>query len=123
MSGISILSDTNPIIYLLDGNAEVAAFLDEKQVWISVISELELFGKRGLNKAEIKEINTLLSNCFIAELTPQVKQLAKELMQKQAIKLPDAIIAATAIYHDLPLLTADAAFRSIPGLKLILLEL
>ena len=70
MSGISILSDTNPIIYLLDGNTEVAAFLDGKQVWISVISELELFGKKGLSKAEIREIDSLLSSCFIAELTP-----------------------------------------------------
>jgi hypothetical protein len=47
MSGISILSDTNPLIYLLDGNTEVADFLDGKQVWISVITELELFGKKG----------------------------------------------------------------------------
>jgi predicted nucleic acid-binding protein len=50
MNGISILADANPLIYLLDGNVEVAEFLDEKQVWLSVISELELFGKRGLSK-------------------------------------------------------------------------
>ncbi len=60
MNGISVLADTNPLIYLLDGNVEVAEFLDEKQVWLSVISELELFGKRGLSKSEIKEINALL---------------------------------------------------------------
>jgi predicted nucleic acid-binding protein len=40
----------------------------------------------------------LLDDCFIAELTPHVKQLVKKLMQKYAIKLPDAIIAATALY-------------------------
>jgi len=34
----------------------------------------------------------------------------------------DAIIAATAIYLDLPLLTADTGFEKIPQLKLILLE-
>ncbi len=95
MSGISIVSDTNPLIYLLDGNAEVAEYLDEKQVWISVISEL----------------------------SPQIKRVVKELLQKYPIKLPDAIIAATSIYLDLPLLTADTGFRNIPELKLILLEL
>jgi predicted nucleic acid-binding protein len=123
MNGISILSDTNPLIYLLDGNSEVAEFLDEKQVWLSVISELELFGKRGLSKPEIKEINALLDNCFIAELTPNIKKIVKELMQKFAIKLPDAIIAATAIYLDLPLLTADKEFSKIQDIKLIVLEL
>lgn len=123
MSGISILSDTNPIIYLLDGNTEVAAFLDGKQVWISVISELELFGKKGLSKAEIREIDSLLSSCFIAELTPQVKHIAKELMQKHAVKLPDAIIAATAIYLDLPLFSADIEFQKISELNFILFDL
>jgi predicted nucleic acid-binding protein len=123
MSGISILSDTNPIIYLLDGNVEVAAFLDEKQVWISVITELELFGKKGLSKAEISEIDSLLSSCFIAELTPQIKQISKELMQKYSIRLPDAIISSKAMYLDIPLLSADLEFQKIPELKFILLEL
>jgi len=77
MNGISILSDTNPLIYLLDGNVEVAELLDEKQVWLSVISELELFGKRGLSKSEIQEINAMLDNCFIADLTPNIKKIVK----------------------------------------------
>ncbi|MEX0780292.1 MAG: hypothetical protein WD491_04185 [Balneolales bacterium] len=50
MNGISLLSDTNPLIYLLDGNESAAEYLDGKQVWLSVISELELFGKKGLIK-------------------------------------------------------------------------
>lgn len=123
MNGISLLSDTNPLIYLLGGNIEVAEILDEKQVWLSVISELELFGKRGLSKSDIREINALLDNCFIAELSPQVKRIVKEIMQSVVVKLPDAIIAATALYLDLPLLTADIGFRKIPKLKLILLEI
>jgi len=81
MNGISILSDTNPLIYLL------------------------------------------LDNCFIAELTPQIKGLVKDLMQGFRVKLPDAIIAATALYLDLPLLTADAGFKKIPDIKLILLDI
>jgi len=43
-------------------------------------------------------------------------------MQQVSVKLPDAIVAATAIYLDLPLLTADMGFNKIPHLKLILLE-
>ena len=122
MSGISIVSDTNPLIYLLNGNLEAAKYLDEKQVWVSVISELELFGKKGLSDFEIDEINHLLDSCFIAEINPQIKQITKNLMQEVSVKLPDAIVAATSIYLDLPLLTADVEFEKINGLKLILLE-
>lgn len=51
MNGISIVSDTNPLIYLLDGNKTVAEFLDQKQVWVSVISELELFREKRFKRS------------------------------------------------------------------------
>jgi len=52
MNGINVLSDTNPLIYILDGNQTFSEsstdFLEGKHVWISIITELELFGKQGL---------------------------------------------------------------------------
>jgi predicted nucleic acid-binding protein len=66
MNGISIISDTNPLIYLLNGNSDAADYLDGKQVWLSVISELELFGKKGLSDIEKDNINDLLESCFVA---------------------------------------------------------
>lgn len=122
MNGNSILSDTNPLIYLLTGNKKAEEFLDDKQIWISVISEMELFGKKGLSNTELNAINYLVNNCFIAELNTQVKQITKDLLQSYSIRLPDAIIAATAIYLDLPLVTADADFKSINELKLVIIE-
>lgn len=122
MSGISILSDTNPLIYLLDGNKEVAEYIDGKQVWISAITELELFGKKSLNKPEINEINHLINNCIIADINAEIKQITKELLQGSSVKLPDAIIAATSFYLDLPLFTSDTDFKNISGLNLVLLE-
>ncbi|MBO5690919.1 MAG: PIN domain-containing protein, partial [Spirochaetaceae bacterium] len=38
------------------------------------------------------------------------------------IKLPDAIVAATAISYNVPLLTADKEFNKIKGLNLCLLN-
>jgi len=58
MSGIRLVSDTNPLIYVLKGNEPLSpiAFeaLDGKQVWISLISELELFGKKDLQEKEYR---------------------------------------------------------------------
>ena len=122
MNGISIVSDTNPLIYLLNGSEKAAAYLDGKQIWISVITELELFGKKGLSINEIREIEYLTENCLVADLNSDIKKITKKLLQTANIKLPDAIIAATAIYLGLPLLTFDTGFNSIPGLILFILE-
>lgn len=122
MNGISIVSDTNPLIYLLHGNLNAAEYLDGKQVWISVITELELFGKKDLSKKEKEEIELLVENCFVADLNQGIKQLTKNILQLPKIKLPDAIVAATAIYLDLPLITFDNDFHNIPELKLMILK-
>lgn len=120
MTGIRILCDTNPLIYLLDGNKELASFLDNKQIHVSVITELELFGKSDLPEDALKIIEMMLESCFITEINQEIKQIYKHIKRNYTIKLPDAIIAATAISLDIPLLTFDNDFQKIPDLKLIL---
>ena len=120
MNGISIICDTNPLIYLLDGNKPIAQFLDNKQLYLSVITELELFGKQNLSIYENELIEALLLNCFVIDIENEIKQIYREIKQKYTIKLPDAVIAATALYLDLPLLTFDKDFQNIPNLKLML---
>jgi predicted nucleic acid-binding protein len=115
-----MVCDTNPLIYLLDGNRDIARFLNGKQLYLSVITELELFGKQNLSAQDGEVIDALLGGCFVVGINREVKQLYREIKQRQAIKLPDAVIAATAIYLDMPLLTFDAAFKNIPYLKLML---
>jgi len=45
-----------------------------------------------------------------------------DLKRKHRLKLPDSIIIATAIYLDLPLITADQEFKKVDQLNLILYE-
>ena len=123
MNGIRILCDTNPLIYLLDGNIDVAQFLDNKQIYLSVITELELFGKPNLSFQNAEIIEILLNECFIIDINQEIKQIYREIKQKYTIKLPDAIIAATAIYMDMPLLTFDRGYKNISNLKLIMFDL
>jgi predicted nucleic acid-binding protein len=122
MNGVSILSDTNPLVYLLDGSEAAFEYLNGKQIWISVIPELELFGKKGLRKTEIAEIELLLENCIIVDINPEIKRITKKLMQGIQIKLPDAIVSATSIYLDLPLLSSDGGFKKVKDLNFIHLE-
>ena len=122
MNGIRILCDTNSIVYLLDGNRDVARLLDGKQIYLSVITELELFGKQNLSDNEIKIIEVLLDECFVIDINQEIKRIYREIKQNNTIKLPDAIIAATAIYLDIPLLTFDRGFKNISLLKLMVCD-
>jgi len=122
MNGLRVLCDTNSIIYLLDGNEDIARLLDSKQVYLSAITELELFGKPNLSVYDSRIIEALLDECFIIDINREIKHIYREIKQKYTIKLPDAIIAATAIYLDIPLLTSDKGFKNISHLKLMMCD-
>ena len=122
MNGIRIVCDTNPMIYLLDGNQNIAELLDGKQIYLSVITELELLGKPNLSVRDNEIIDVLLDKCFLIDINQEIKQIYREIKQTHVIKLPDAIIAATAIYLDMPLLTFDKGFKNVSHLKLMMCD-
>lgn len=120
MSGFSFVADTNFLINIHEGNEKVEPFLDGSLV-VSVISEIELLGWYKLNNEEKQQLQLLLNDCVIFELTAEIRKLAIEIKQEQKIKTPDAIIAATSKYLQIPLVTSDKGFKNIPGIELILI--
>ena len=84
---------------------------------------MELLGHTGISPKEIKFFESLLLQCTIIELLRPIKEHAIKLRQKIKMKLPDAIIAATSIYLNVPLLTYDKDFSKIKNLDLIIPEL
>jgi len=71
---------------------------------------------------QIKACKSLLNDCLFIAYSNDIKELTINLKQKQKIALPDALIAATAIHHNLPILTFDKGFSKIPGINLVLLK-
>ena len=120
MSGFSFVADTNFLIDIHEGREKVEPFLDGSVV-ISVISEIELLGWYKLNKSEKDKLRALLDDCFMFELTAEIRKLTIEIRQSNKIKTPDAIIAATSKYLQLPLVTSDKGFKNINGIELILI--
>ena len=59
MSGNKIFIDTNIAIYLLDGDTSLAEILDQKQLYISFVTQLELLGYQGLNRQQEQQIEEL----------------------------------------------------------------
>ena len=123
MNGNSIFIDTNIILYLLNGDETISDLLQGKDIYVSVISELELLGYKGIEEQEIKIIEDFFSHCIIVDLNQNIKKLTIELKRKHRIKLPDAIIAASAQYVNIPLLSADKGFEKIEGIQFVLYEL
>jgi predicted nucleic acid-binding protein len=122
MSGNNFLADTNAIIYIFEGKDYMLPFL-LNITSISVISEIELRGFYRISPKEEETIKSLLDDLEIISLDYQIKELAIQLKQNYKIKLPDAIIAATAIKKNLSLLTADKNFVKIDELELVLIEI
>jgi len=52
MNGNNLMIDTNIAIYLLNGNKQIADLLDQKNIFISFITELELLSKSDLTTNE-----------------------------------------------------------------------
>ena len=55
---------------------------------------------------------------MIVANTKTIKEKTIEIRKKYKTKLPDAIVTASAIVNNLPLITADKGFNQIEELKL-----
>lgn len=119
---IDFIADTNFLIYLHEGNETLKPFLDYN-FGISFISEVELLGFKNITKIQEEELKNLINDCYLIEWNTKIKDQTIALRKKYLIKLPDAIIAATSIIFDIPLVTADKGFSQVEELDLFLIEL
>jgi len=117
--------DTNAIIYYLKGDKKVAQVLNDifsknHPIFISTITEVELFSFSKLVKTDIKAINELLKTLAIIPLDSNLARLAGLVRAQYKIKTPDSIIAATALFSQTILVTRNVKdFQKIPQLDLL----
>jgi predicted nucleic acid-binding protein len=119
MNGNKLFLDTNIILYLLNGDKTLTELLYGKQFYLSFISQLELLGYPDFTRKEIKIIEELLSQCVIIDINSEIKSRVIKIRRDHKIRLPDCIVIATALYLDLPLITADEEFKKVLELNLI----
>ncbi len=113
--------DTNAIIYLVNGR--LASPLPEGKYSISIITEIELLSFAGLSDKEEQRIRELLLALDRVPLSDTVRDQTILLRRENRLKLPDAIIAASALTQQAVLLTNDQSFASIDGLDCKALQL
>ena len=118
MSGIKYLLDTSFILGILKSNPSVLAQVSERQIRAaecsySAITRMELLGFPGITSEENSLIRQRLVHFTLIPLMQSIEDVVINLRQARKIKLPDAIIAATAIYSDIELLTLDQHLLSV----------
>lgn len=116
--GAKFLIDTNAGIDFLNGKlppvstAWLEQLLDTQQLAISVVVRIELLSWQG-PPAEMQALEDFIAVTEVLPLDELVTQQTIRLRQQHRVKLPDAIIAATALVHNLPLVTRNVAdFKS-----------
>ena len=107
MNGNSALLDSNIIIYLSKREVPLS-FLDQfDEHYISVITYMEVLGYQFRDPKEEEFIREMIEVFRILFIDQKIADMAIEIRRKRRIKLPDAIIAATAKALNLYLVTRN----------------
>lgn len=123
MNGDRILADTNIILYLLSGKRkDVLEVMQDKETYVSFITEIELLSFQGIKSIELDLIKNFLNECIIIDINSEIKEISVELRKKYKLKLPDAIILSTAKFLNISFLTADKVFKRVSDFDIILFE-
>lgn len=115
---MTILLDTNIVIeHLKNGMLEKAP--NDYDFAVSVITEAELFCLSGMEEKENQVIEKFLAGIKILGIDSKIARKAALLRRTKKGKLPDLLIAATAIEYDLMLITKNTKdFRGIKNLRI-----
>lgn len=125
--GSDLFIDTNVIINIDKGHEALISFLDGyfPRVHTSYISQIEALAYPKLTDISRDKLNHFFTHKVkVHEHDVFIQENTIELMRKYKLKLPDAVIAATAILYQFPLLTSDTGFEKIncAGFELILYD-
>ena len=86
---------------------------------ISVITEIEALSWISPDKSKETIIRAFINDANILPLSADVATHCVKIRRSKKVKTPDAIIAATAIVHNLTPLTSDKDFNNIEELKIV----
>lgn len=125
-----ILCDTNVIIEFFKANTKTLKELENikfNNIAVSAITVMELFFG-ALNKRELNKIKKNIYTLYVYHIDSSVSNISINLVEKYSknygLTIPDAIIVATAISHQIELFTYNLKdFQFIKDLNLYNLKI
>ena len=118
------LIDTNVVIDYLGNNipASGMGFMNtvmNTKPQVSVITKIEVLGFNAPDE-HYRLLTHFMDDVRVLALTDKIVEICIDMRKGYHIKLPDAIIASTALAYNLVLITRDISdFKNIPHLHLI----
>ena len=116
--------DTNAIIYYLRDDPSAVPFFQRafdlnSPLYVSAVTEAELFRFSKLSEEEARQIESVLRSVFLVPVDSQIARSAGLIGRTYNLELADSIIAATAIFTTSSVLTRNVRdFKKIPTLSL-----
>jgi hypothetical protein len=116
-----MLLDSNILIYAVNQSApEIEALATSADSAVASVTQIEVYGFTGLKPVEEAALDILFRRLTVHQLDAAVIERAIALRQQNKMGLADAIIAATAPVHDLPLVTRNEEdFKHVAGLRVV----
>lgn len=114
MSGIKFLLDTNIVIGLLKQGLEILPKSDIKpeNSAISQITRIELLSFPQITLEEERVIKSFVNAVTVISVSEVVEKETISFRRARGGKFPDAIIIATALAHNLELVTLDSRMKN-----------
>ncbi|WP_425421241.1 type II toxin-antitoxin system VapC family toxin [Phaeodactylibacter xiamenensis] len=120
-----VLCDTNIFIHAFNGNTVTIDELNKiglSNIILSAVTVMELYQGMG-NKAELDQMKKRINFYDKLQIDKATSIMASGFIEdyrlSHGLLIPDAIIGATAIVHNIPLYTYNIKdFGFLPGIKL-----
>ena len=112
MSGNNVVLDTNIVLYIL-GNKYDPSNLPSGIYSISFVTEIELLSYPLLEKYEERKIKDFLSHIDIIDISEEIKTKTIYFRKKYKLKIPDALICATAYCEKALLISKDKELKKV----------
>ena len=114
-----VVLDTNILVYFFEGEDFVKEFIYQNEVAVSSITYIELLSNKKLTTGYREIVEEYLQTLFINQTSHFICETAIKFSLTYNIKAADAIIAATAKFLNLPLVTADTKLHIIKEIEII----
>jgi predicted nucleic acid-binding protein len=123
--GTKYLLDSNAVIELLSNSfpehisLRIQSIVDADDYFLAVITRIEVLGYDGSSE-EMNQASEFIQDSIVIGLEEAIILRTIALRKLIKIKLPDAVIAATALVHNLTLLSRNTHdFKNVPGLTVL----